>query len=178
MAIRRNKGFALLIAVIFMAVALSLGLSLASLAYKQEVLASAALESQSAFYAADAGLECALRADQQENAFAYGNYVPSAPDFTETCGGDGHLVSTLCYNSAADGCSNQWVMSWQVPLAFPDPVNQPEGTEKACAIVTIYKPAAGGTTYLFSQGYDISCANIATPGIRFASRGLSASYSD
>jgi Tfp pilus assembly protein PilX len=169
-----NRGFTLLIAVIFMAVALSLGLSLASLAYKQEELASSALQSQSAFYAADAGLECALRADQQEDDFDYANYVASAPNFSVACGEFGHTVTTVCYNTT--GCANQWVMSWKIPLAFPDPVNQPAGTETSCAVVTIYKPSGNGTTYLFSQGYSVACANISKVGVRFASRGLSASY--
>lgn len=179
MAIARyQRGFTLLIAVIFMSVVLALGLSLASLAYKQESLASSALESQNAFYAADAGLECALRADQQEDAFDYADYNASAPNFSVGCGGIAHTVSTLCYDNAAKNCTSQWVLSWTVPLAFPDPINQPPGSEKSCAIITIYKPATSGTAYFFSQGYDVSCANVGKTGVRFASRGLSATYQD
>src|SRR5580658_7382511 len=81
-----QRGFALLIAVIFMSVMLSFGLALGALAYKQEVLASSAVESQYAFYAADAGLECALYADQVQNLFAYPATDPHSPP-TATCDG-------------------------------------------------------------------------------------------
>jgi hypothetical protein len=183
MAIKKENGFALLIAIIFMAAVLSLGLALGSLAYKQEVLASSALESQVAFYAADAGLECALRADQQDNVFdpslyalpiASGGY--GAKNFSVGCGGFAHTVTNVCHDSSTGGCVGQWVMSWKIPLAYPDPVNQPANTEKECAVVTIYKPLASGTTYLFSQGYDVKCASVGVSGVRLASRGLEASY--
>lgn len=66
MAIKQpQRGFTLLIAVIFMTVMLSFGLALGSLSYKQLVLSSVASESQYAFYAADAATECALYYDQQ-----------------------------------------------------------------------------------------------------------------
>ena len=53
---KTQRGFALLIAIIFMSVMLSFGLALGSLAYKQQVLASSAIQSQYAFYAADSAL--------------------------------------------------------------------------------------------------------------------------
>ncbi len=61
-----------------MSVMLAFGLALGSLSYKQQVLASSAVESQYAFYAADAGLECGLYADQQQNLFAYPQSNPPA----------------------------------------------------------------------------------------------------
>src|SRR3990167_3135616 len=76
---RAEAGFTLLIAVIFMSVMLAFGLALGSLSYKQQVLASDAIQSQYAFYVADAALECALYADQQQGIFAY---PPENPDST------------------------------------------------------------------------------------------------
>ena len=96
---KKKNGFTLLIAVIFMAVVLSIGLALGSLGYKQAILASSALESQYAFYAADAGLECALRADEQDNAFAYANYNSVTPE-SVACGGSSYQVTNLCYNNS------------------------------------------------------------------------------
>lgn len=66
-----QRGFTLLIAVILASVALSLGIALLDIAYKQVVLASAARQSQNAFYRADTAMECALYHDQVEDAFAY-----------------------------------------------------------------------------------------------------------
>jgi Tfp pilus assembly protein PilX len=179
-----HKGFTLIIAVIFMAVVLSIGLSLGSLGYKQSVLASSSLESQYAFYAADAGLECALRADEQDNAFAYTKYNASTPDgATALCGGTFYTIQSLCYNGVpyhgfTGSCGGTWITSWKVPLAFAAPATRTAGTETRCAVVTIYKPSSGGTTYIFSQGYDVPCANIAATSGRYASRGLSASYAN
>lgn len=64
-----TRGFTLLIAVVLASVALSLGLALIDIAYKQSVLASAAKQSQTAFYNADMALECALFYDQQKDFF-------------------------------------------------------------------------------------------------------------
>ena len=64
-----KRGFTLLIAVILASVALALGLVLVDIAYKQTVLSSTSRQSQSAFYNADAALECALYHDQQQDFF-------------------------------------------------------------------------------------------------------------
>ena len=74
MAIKK-KGIALLVTVIFMSVMLAFGVTLASLAYKQSVLASTASLSQVAFFAADAALECALYADQRQGPSIYPPYT-------------------------------------------------------------------------------------------------------
>lgn len=163
MAIKNKtaRGFALLISVIFMSVMLTFGLALSSLAYKQQMLSSGAVASQYAFYAADAGLECLLYADQQQNLFAF---PPSDP---------ASAPSMLCDNAFPVSVSktwsaSQWVITSRLPL---------DGG-KRCADVTIYKSAVNtSTTYLYSQGYDISCATVGSPnGARFVSRGLKAQY--
>ncbi len=177
-----SRGFTLLIAVIFMAVVLAIGLALGSLGYKQAVLASSALESQYAFYAADAGLECALRADEQDGSFAPSNFNPVNPNSNSiSCGGTAYTLTSLCYNNAkyagfTYSCPNEWVTRWTVPIAYANPLTQTSGTETRCAVITVYKPIGSGTTYLFSQGYDVACAKVGTTGVRYASRGLSASY--
>ncbi|HVB20057.1 MAG TPA: hypothetical protein VNF51_02100 [Candidatus Paceibacterota bacterium] len=157
-----QRGFTLLIAVIFMSVMLSFALALGSLGYKQEVLASNAIESQYAFYAADAALECALYYDQQLNSFAFPSSDPGkAP--VMTCDDSAPSSATEIYTAGT-----KWVISeYHLPLD--------SGTR--CADVTVYKysaPVNGITTYIFSQGYDVACS--AVGGTRFVSRGLSAHY--
>jgi hypothetical protein len=158
---KRERGFALLIAVIFMSVMLTFGLSLGSLAYKQQVLASGAIASQYAFYVADAGLECALYADQQQNLFAYPASAPSAAP-SMNCEGAAPVSTSFTYSAS------QFMVFSRLSL----------DSGQHCVDVTVYKPAAvGGITYLFSQGYNVSCATIAAPtGARFVSRGLKAQY--
>ena len=159
---KSDKGFALLIAVIFMSVMLSFGLSLGSLAYKQAMLASGAIESQYAFYVADTALECALYADQQQNLFAYPASSPaSAP-------------SMSCDNSAPyqtpafSWTSSQFVVTTRLTI----------DNNSRCADVTVYKPSTpAGTTFIYAQGYDVSCSVVGSPGTaRFVSRGLVAQY--
>lgn len=147
-----------------MSVMLSFGLALGSLSYKQQVLASSAIASQYAFYAADAALECALYYDQRENLFAYEAYDGSAKGMT--C--DGVSVPVA---QAQTVTPQQVISTARVPLdsATPNP---------RCADVWVYKPPAGsGTTYLYAQGYDVPCATVAAPGgARFVARGLDARY--
>ena len=157
----RSRGFALLIAVVFMSVMLAIGLALGSLSYKQQVLASSATQSQYAFYAADAGLECALYADQQQNFFAYPPTEPaSAPAIT-------------CNNSAPDSASfsytpGQLIVFNRLPLDLG----------RRCADITVYKPKNGAeATYIFSQGYDVPCDTVSSPdGARFVARGINIRY--
>lgn len=168
MAIKtEQRGFALLIAVIFMSVMLTFGLTLGSLGYKQQVLASSSIRSQYAFYVADAALECALYADQQQNLFAHSG--PPSPSVAPRMMCDG--IFATFPPSFSDGIvswnANQWVITMRLSL----------DSNTRCADVTIYKPASLGTTYIFSQGYDVSCTTVASPnGARFVSRGLSTSY--
>lgn len=68
-----QRGFTLLVAIVLSSVALSVGLALLDIAYKQSILASASKQSQIAFYNADAALECALYWDQQKAFFNTSN---------------------------------------------------------------------------------------------------------
>jgi Tfp pilus assembly protein PilX len=170
MAIKdKKKGFALLIAVIFMSVMLTLGLALGSLGYKQEVLASSAIESQYAFYAADAALECALYADQQQNFFAYALHDANTPPNTIVCDNASATQTGYSYTTGTNGLL---YVSERLSL----------DSNKHCADVTIYKYSQpqspdNTTTYIYSQGYDVSCATVASPGgARFVSRGESLHY--
>ncbi len=165
-----QRGFALLIAVIFMSVMLTFGLALGSLAYKQEILASSALESQYAFYAADAGMECVLYADQNNGG------QPSL--FTYPATNPGTAPALSCDGVQAISSSEVWSLSrWVVSerLSLDSSTTHPR-----CADVTVYKPnpsVAGSVTYLFSQGYNLPCSTVASPGAaRLVSRGIEVHY--
>lgn len=163
---QKKRGFALLIAIIFMSVMLTFGMTLGSLGYKQQVLASGAIGSQYAFYVADAALECVLYADQQQNRFEYNPDVNATPP-TMSCGESAPILSEKTIHTPA-----RWVLSYRFLL---------DGG-KHCADVMVSKPADmdSGTTYLYAQGYNVSCATVANPGLSrfstFSSRGLKAKY--
>jgi len=145
-----------------MSVMLSFGVALGALGYKQQVLASNAIESQYAFYAADSAMECALYADQQQGLFTYDSN-PSAPVPSIVCDNNAPIAAVVLSHT-----DTLWVFTMRISL----------DESKRCADVTVYKPAPGeGATYIFSQGYDVSCATVANPsGARFVSRGLKANY--
>lgn len=160
MAINSNRGFALLVAVIFMSVMLAFGLALGSFSYKQQVLASSAIDSQYAFYAADAALECLLYADQQQNAYDYAAHSELNAPAVLVCGNVGGTRISYTYNATQ--------------LVVRDRLSLNNGTR--CADVTVYKPQSG-TTYLFAQGYSVSCTTVdLASGVRFSSRGIQAHY--
>ena len=167
---KTQQGFALLIAVIFMSVMMALGLALSSLGYKQEVLASSSIESQYAFYAADAALECALYYDQRLNSFDYASHGADNPPNQITCDNATatELPSSYSYTMGSNG---RLYVSERLSL---------DNTH--CADVTVYKygtpqGSAHITTYIFSQGYDVSCSTVTNPqGARFVSRGINIYY--
>lgn len=153
---KNSRGFALLVAVIFMSVMLSLGLTLASLGYKQVLLASSSTESHYAFYAADAALECALYADQKQNLFAAprGGSPLSCNGTTFTVAtstGGGRLISRISNVSIGTGATAR------------------------CANITVYKPLGSGSSYLFAEGYNVPCAQVSS-NPRVSARGIFATY--
>ena len=62
-----SKGFTLIIALLVTSIILSVGLAIANISYKQQILSSTQNDSLKAFYAADAGIECALYWDLHFN---------------------------------------------------------------------------------------------------------------
>ena len=74
------RGVTLLVSVILSTVVLSVALGLLDVAYKQQLLASTAKQSQYAFYNADTAMECALYFDQKLNAFDYISPLDLNPD--------------------------------------------------------------------------------------------------
>lgn len=148
----QNRGVALLIAVIFTAVMLAFGILISSLGYKQIVLARSARDSQYAFYAADAALECLLYEDQRQNKFA------AAGSYTLTCGGSSFTIS-MAGTGVLKGESS--------PIAIGG---------RYCARVYVQKPEDGiGKTWLFSEGYSVSCALVGS-ATQYSVRGLKAAY--
>ena len=64
-----NKGFILSFTVLVASIMLAIGLGVFNILIKEVILATAARDSQYAFYAADTGAECGLFYDTKQNAF-------------------------------------------------------------------------------------------------------------
>ncbi len=154
-----SRGFALLVAIIFTAVILAVSLALLDISYKQILLASAAKQSQYAFYNADSALECALEQD---------SFVPSGqtPRFDFTSGA----------TSGNFTCEGQ-----NITYFYPTNGGNPRtGTfNVTCnatattynAQVVVYKLPTGAT-YFYSNGFN----NCNTNDPFRVERGIKASY--
>lgn len=147
-----QRGFTLLIAVVLAAVVLAIGMALLDIAYKQVSLASTAKNSQFAFYAADAALECALYYDQKLAHFPrFPSTAQPAPIY---CTGQSITVNPP---TAANGLTTT---TFTIPCAGGNN-----------AFVQVSKSAAGNTT-IYAYGYNL--CNTADP--RRIERGLKVIY--
>ena len=146
----KSRGFTLLIAVVIASVATAIGFALATLAYKEVILAVAGKQSHIAFYAANSALECGLYWDEQQNAFDFTNPLPSI-----ACAGQSVPITTISH------AGGERVMS--VELSFEGGVS--------CGRLEIHKASSGATT-LYALGYN-TCDQSAPNRIE---RGLKASY--
>lgn len=144
------RGFTLLIAVILTSVLLAIGLALLDVAYKQVVLASTVKQSETAFYSADAALECALYWDQKRGAFSY-----STPLASINCGSRAIAVTSSVNGSTR---TSSFTMTC------------PDGTGTRATVVA-YKTSAGATG-LYASGYS-SCI---TSDPRRVERGLKVTF--
>ena len=151
--INNQRGFTLLIAILLATIAVTLGLSLLDIAYKQVILASTAKQSQFGFYSADSAMECALYYDQQLNSF---RFLSPPPGSTITC--EGRTVTN--YSTSQTG-GNPRITTFSVPCAGSG----------VSAVVTVYKASNGATT-LYSNGYNTCSAT----DPRRIERGLKVSY--
>lgn len=68
--IKDARGFTLFFAVLVSSVALSIGIAILNVAVKEIILSSSIRDSQFAFYAADAGVECAIYWDIKKDSFS------------------------------------------------------------------------------------------------------------
>ncbi len=151
--IKNQRGFTLLIAILLSTIAVTLGVSLLEVSYKQVILSSTAKQSQYAFYAADSAMECALYYDQQFNAFSYTSPMASGSISCDT------RTITNFTNPTSGG--NKRITTFTLPCA---------GTGESAEVI-VYK-YQDGTTNIYANGYNTCNAGDA----RRIERGLKVSY--
>jgi hypothetical protein len=166
-----KKGFALLVAVLISSVVLAVGLSMLNITLKQYIFSGIGRESEIAFYAADAGIECALYFDTSSVA---GLFDLTSPGGNFTCMG-------VTENAPAGGTSGtakefefEWSTSGQtvctkigITKYFDAGSSIDMGTWGTCD--------AGATcTQVESRGYNRGCGELSSP--RVVERALRANY--
>lgn len=161
------RGVTLLVAVILSSVVLSVALALLDVAYKQQLLASTAKQSQYAFYSADSAMECALYWDQKMSAFDY-TPPPSLPSIT--CNGGAAVTNQNPVNTTVAGVGGLGGLLRKT--TFDIPCSGGPGIRGSVTVLksdgTSVCTVAGSHTCIFVTGYS-SCS---TSDPRRIERGL------
>jgi hypothetical protein len=166
--VRREKGFALLVAVLISSVVLAVGLSMLNITLKQYIFSGIGRESEIAFYAADAGMECALYWDASSQGGIFDLGVGGATNFacmgqtqTAPAGGTSGDSKEFQYDWQTSGqavCTKISITKYLGPDSAP---NQTCDTGAVCS-------------QLESRGYNRPCSQLNSP--RVVERALRANY--
>lgn len=140
----KNKGFTLFVAMVVAGTLLLIAAGIVSLAVRQALISTSGRDSQQAFYAADAGVECALFWDVQN---------PSGTSAFATSTG-----STISCNNQSMPVGGSATSTFTFDFS-PDPV---------CVIVTVNK-GLSGTTRIESKGYN-TCSLLSSRRVERALR--------
>jgi hypothetical protein len=149
-----QRGFTLLLATLLASLLSAIGLAIFNIAQKEVVLSSIGRDSQFAFYAADAGAECALYWDFKHDAFD----------------------PTIVYTTDTPRCAGTALNEFPTPYEEGSGAdNQPSGLGGAgygnvssfwfesqgyCAYVSVTKTDSPRRTYIESLGYSTKCSNV------------------
>lgn len=135
LSITSDRGFTLLTSIILSSVVLSLGLALLDVSYKQLILASAAKQSQHAFYAADAAIECALYWESRADFFGDNPFGHTEEDIV--CD-----ELAVAFDTLRDVNGATTTSEFQVSL----------GNDRTCATVSVHKGPF--ITLLYANGFN------------------------
>jgi hypothetical protein len=179
-----DRGMTLFIAIVIMGVLLFISFAVVNITLKATLFASSGRDSQYAFYAADAGLECALYWDsrypipmtsptQYTSAFATSTTLPPTPRTINCAGlslktGDPVPGDTSDSTLIGGGDSNPTSI-------FGFVMSQGSNSVPHCAIVTVkkyYDVDSRLWTYVKSRGYN-TCD---TTNPRRVERGIEVTY--
>lgn len=148
--INKKRGYLLLFAVVLSSIVLAIGLGIVNIVNKGLILASSGRLSQTAFYAADGGTECALYWDRTHVGFSVTVFATSTFSSPSESG-------VVC---AGEDIATTWTTSGQTASAanttFDLTFN--DGT---CSTVTVSKTGSGVITRIDARGY--STCNIDSP---------------
>ncbi len=190
---QQNGGFALILALLVSSVALAIGLSLLDVTVKQLGLSSTVRESEIAFQAAAAGMNCLQTArnryvyETQENeassaAFedmeCLGKQIDMTDNDTDTRVQKFSSQITWETASGADLCvqMEMIVLNATISANPPDPIT-PVGAETALNGTNTKSCAVGNIcTFGYSRGYNRSCTDVASGAIYTVQREITAEF--
>jgi hypothetical protein len=163
-----EKGMTLFIAIVIMGLLLLINFAATEIAIKGSLFASSGRDSQYAFYAADAGLECAIYWDSKPALSAFATTTSG----TITCGTQ--TINTGSQNPINGTSTTSFIGgggSANPTSVFGFDLNQGLNALPFCVIVTVTKNP-DNTTYIKSRGYN-TCD---TSNSRRVERGIEVTY--
>jgi hypothetical protein len=167
---KKQRGMTIFIAVVIMSLLLFISFAMVNITLKGTLFASSGRDSQYAFYAADAGMECAVYWDSM---FEPSKFATSTSGSSITCalntittGGTMYGTTTAALIGGGGNANATSTFSF-VMNQGADPVNY-------CAVVTVSKYYVGSVlkTYIKSRGYN-TCD---TSSLRRVERGVEVTY--
>lgn len=150
---KKNRGYTLLFSVLVSSIMLAMGVSIVFISRKEIIITGAARESQYAFYAANAGVECAMFHDYFKGSFATSS--PATYPTTEvTCNNTDIEVTAT---TISDTATSPWVgTKYRYEFAFKI---DDTATRQSCAISRVdkYKSRTTGqmVTTVEGRGYNL-----------------------
>lgn len=185
-----SKGIALLLSVIIISIVLAVSVGVSNIVSTEISLSNTGRQSQLAFYAADAGVDCAIYWDTVHNGFSL-----SQSAFATTTSGANNLNPNACAGASmiiggANSCVNATYPQFPADANLP---NSPcvAGDKKAglskftlafsnqsCAIVTVFRRQDSPSnptsieTFIHSDGYSSGGASCSTNNPRVFQRSL------
>ncbi len=166
--LKLNKGMTLFIAVVIMGILLFISFAAINVALKGTLFATSGRDSQFAFYAADAGIECAEYWDSKFDPSKFDISVGGSPI---NCGGYGISTGQNFFGTTvriggpeADAANDTSIFGFVM--------NRGNNPVLYCAIVTVEKRQSDGKTYIKSKGYN-TCD---TSNPRRVERGIEVTY--
>jgi len=178
--IEKQSGFALLISLIVVGVVISIGLSILDLSIKQVRLSSNATESELAFHAANAGMECA-RYWRRKDADLIEGGLPISPTCFDRLPDENIKTQVPTLNVVGDGVVFQYeydftwgtgteVRCTSVNMVAASPILLGQGvtTTDMTTLIRGYPNQDGNSTHCAAgsqcttisvQGYNVQCDN-------------------
>ena len=147
-----SAGFALLFSVILSSILLAISIGVANIALKQVNFSTSAKDTNDAFFAADTGIECALRHDRSdatENAFV-GTASMNCAGSAITLSGASPSWSFVVYGLGSSG--------------------------QSFVTVSVVKNLGAGTTTIVSKGYNIGNASCNSSNANRVEREIQTTY--
>jgi hypothetical protein len=177
---KKQEGITLLITLLLMGVLLGISTSLLNITLKQFQLSGIALASETAFQAANAGLECALYHDFPLSGFAgpfdvNGNGTPVAEELNILCMGlTSSDIEPSNNNTVVSGEEQRFQFSWGTDTEVCTEFSVYKFTSDSAPVDVVVQgvdmrpgsdcPMGSVCTVVQARGYNVACADISSGG--------------